>query len=116
MAMLGRNGIVVVFIACVIGAAAGWFAERAWGGAAGRGLPALPDGQCDDGRARSLSATNGRASRTPARASASRTACGWGISATAAAEKPKVTDAELAALRETEGTDPRADFIFAAIL
>ena len=53
MAMMGRNGIVVVFIACAIGAAAGWFAERAWEGAAGRGLPALPDGQCDDGRARS---------------------------------------------------------------
>ena len=83
MAMLGRNGIVVVFIACVIGAAAGWFAERAWGGAAGRGLPALPDGQCDDGRARSPSATNGRASR-PA----------------TAAEKSKVTESELAALRD----------------
>ena len=86
MAMMGRNGIVVVFIACAIGAAAGWFAERAWGGAAGRGLPALPDGQCDDGRARSPSATNGRASR-PA-------------TADAAAEKPNVTDAELAALRD----------------
>ena len=100
--MMGRNGIVVVLAAFAVGAAAGWFAERAWGGAAGRGLPALPDGQCDDGRARSLSATNGRASRTPARASASRTACGWGISATAdaAAEKPNVTDAELAALRD----------------
>ncbi len=54
--------------------------------AAGRGLPALPDGQCDDGRARSLSATNGRASR-PA-------------TADAAAEKPNVTEAELAALRD----------------
>ena len=86
MAMLGRNGIVVVFIACAIGAAAGWFAERAWGGAAGRGLPALPDGQCDDGRARSLSATNGRASRL--------------ATADAAAEKPNVTEAELAALRD----------------
>ena len=98
---MGRNGIVVVFIACAIGAAAGWFAERAWGGAAGRGRPALPDEQCDDGRARSPNATTGRASRTPA--SASRTACGWGISATAdaAAEKPpNVTDAELAALRD----------------
>ena len=83
MAMMGRNGIVVVFIACAIGAAAGWFAERAWGGAAGRGLPALPDGQCDDGRARSLSATNGRATR-PA----------------TAAKKPKVTEAELAVVRE----------------
>ena len=31
MAMLGRNGIVVVFIACAIGTAAGWFAGRAWG-------------------------------------------------------------------------------------
>ena len=86
MAMMGRNGIVVVFIACAIGAAAGWFAERAWGGAAGRGLPALPDGQCDDGRARSLSATNGRASRL--------------ATADAAAEKPNVTEAELAALRD----------------
>ena len=83
MAMMGRNGIVVVFIACAIGAAAGWFAERAWGGAAGRGLPALPDGQCDDGRARSPSATNGRASR-PA----------------TAAEKSKVTETKLAALRD----------------
>ena len=98
--MFWEKGIVVVFAAFAVGAAAGWFAERAWGGAAGRGLPALPDGQCDDGRARSLSATNGRACRTPARASASRTACGWGISATADAEKPKVTDAELAALRD----------------
>ena len=81
MAMLGRNGIVVVFIACAIGAAAGWFAERAWGGAAGRGLPALPDADacCNGGRA---DATNGRASR-PA----------------TAAKKPKVTEAELAALR-----------------
>ena len=102
MAMMGRNGIVVVFIALAVGGAAGWLAARAWGGAAGRGLPALPDGQCDDGRARSLSATNGRASRAPARASASRTACGWGISATAdaAAEKPNVTETELAALRD----------------
>ena len=98
--MFGEKGIVVVFAAFAVGAAAGWFAERAWGGAAGRGLPALPDGQCDDGRARSPSATNGRASRTPA--SASRTACGWGISATAdaAAEKPNVSEAELAALRD----------------
>ena len=101
MAMMGRNGIVVVFIACAIGAAAGWFAERAWGGAAGRGLPALPDGQCDDGRARSPvsperseprkrwlqgCATNGRASR-PA-------------TADAVAEKPNVSEAELAALRD----------------
>ena len=99
MAMMGRNGIVVVFIACAIGAAAGWFAERAWEGAAGRGLPALPDGQCDDGRARSPvsperseprkrwlqgCATNGRASRP----------------ATAVAEKPNVSEAELAALRD----------------
>ena len=82
--MFWRNGIVVVLVAFAVGGVAGWLAERAWGGAAGRGLPALPDGQCDDGRAQSLSATNGRACRP----------------ATAAAEKPKVTDAELAALRD----------------
>ena len=81
--MLWRKEIVVVFIACAIGAAAGWFAERAWGGAAGRGLPALPDADacCNGGRA---DATNGRASR-PA----------------TAAKKPKVAEAELAALRGT---------------
>ena len=81
--MLGRKEIVVFFIACAIGAAAGWFAERAWGGAAGRGLPALPDADacCNGGRA---DATNGRASR-PA----------------TAAKKPKVAEAELAALRGT---------------
>ena len=60
------------------------------------GLPALPDGQCDDGRARSLSATNGRArslSATNGRASRPATA-------DAAAEKPNVTETELAALRD----------------
>ena len=82
--MFWRNGIVVVLVAFAVGGVAGWLAERAWGGAAGRGLPALPDGQCDDGRAQSLSATSGRACRP----------------ATAGAEKSKVTDAELAALRD----------------
>ena len=83
--MLGRNGIIVVFIACAIGAAAGWLAESAWGGAAGRGQPARPDARlaCDDGRARSTSAPTGRA-RRPA----------------TAAKKPKVTESELAALRD----------------
>ena len=85
MSMLGRKEIVVVFIACAIGVAAGWFAERAWGGAAGRGLPALPDADacCNGGRA---DVPNGRASR-PA-------------TADAAAEKPNVTETELAALRD----------------
>ena len=85
--MMGRNGIIVVLAALAIGGAAGWLAERAWGGAAGRGLPALPDADacCNGGRARSPSAPNGSASR-PA-------------TADAAAEKPKVTEAELAALR-----------------
>ena len=89
--MFGEKGIVVVFAALAVGAAAGWFAERAWGGAA-----------CAARTPYQARADVGRASRTPARASASRTACGWGISATAdaAAEKPNVTDAELAALRD----------------
>ena len=85
--MLGRNGVFVVFAALAVGGVAGWLAESAWGGAAGRGLPARPDARlaCDDGRARSTSAPTGRA-RRPA-------------TADAAAEKPKVTKAELAALR-----------------
>ena len=85
--MLGRNGIVVVLAALAVGGVAGWLAERAWGGAAGRGLPALPDADacCNGGRARSPSAPNGSASR-PA-------------TADAAAEKPKMTEAELATLR-----------------
>ena len=43
---------------------------------------------------------DGRVCRTPARASASRTACGWGIPATAADRESKVSEAELAALRD----------------
>ena len=74
---------IVALAALAVGAMAGWLAESAWRTTAGRGLPALPDGQCDDGRARSPSATNGRASR-PA----------------TAAEKSKVTETKLAALRD----------------
>ena len=86
MAMMGRNGIVVVFIACVIGAAAGWFAAGAWGERKCGNVELWKCGNVETanvGRARSPSATNGRASR-PA----------------TAAEKSKVTDAELAALRD----------------
>ena len=72
--------ILAVAVALAVGGITGWFAARAWGGAAGRGLPALPDGRADV-----PTATNGRA-RRPATA--------------AAAEKPKVTEAELAALRD----------------
>ena len=99
MAMMGRNGIVVVFIACAIGAAAGWFAAGAWGDAACAARTPY-QARADVGRAGAPRTPNGRACRTPARASASRTACGWGISATAVAEKSKVTEAELAALRD----------------
>ena len=101
-----RSGtIFVVVIALAVGAAAGWFAAGAWGERKCGNVELWKCGNVETakvGRARSPSATNGRASRTPARASASRTACGWGISATAdaAAEKPNVTDAELAALRD----------------
>ena len=77
-----RSGtIFVVVIALAVGAAAGWFAAGARG-----------ERKCGNvetakvGRARSLSATNGRASR-PA-------------TADAAARESKVTDAELAALRD----------------
>ena len=85
--MMGRNGIVVVFIACAIGAAAGWFAERAWGERKCGNVELWKCGNVETanvGRARSPSATNGRAS----------------CSATAAAGESKVSEAELAALRD----------------
>ncbi len=51
--MRTRSGtILVAVVALAVGGVAGWFAAGAWGGAAGRGLPALPDEQFDDGRAR----------------------------------------------------------------
>ena len=81
--MFGEKGIVVVFAALAVGAAAGWFAERAWGGGKYGNVEVCKYGNMEtanDGRA---GATNGRASR-PA----------------TAAEKSKVTDAELAALRD----------------
>ena len=83
MAMLGRNGIVVVFIACAIGAAAGWFAERAWGKSKCENVEVckcvnVKVCKCENGE----TANEGRA-RHPA----------------IVAEKSKVTEAELAALR-----------------
>ena len=69
--MLGRKGIVVVLIALAVGGAAGWFAEAEWGGAA-----------C--------------AVRTPYQARADVGRAGRPLPA----ETPKVTDAELAALRD----------------
>ena len=87
MAMLGRNGIVVVFIACVIGAAAGWFAERAWGKSKCENVEVC---KCENVRVCKYenveTANEGRAHR-PA-------------TADVAAEKPNVTEAELAALRD----------------
>ena len=87
MAMLGRNGIVVVFIACAIGAAAGWFAERAWGKSKCENVEVC---KCENVRVCKYenveTANEGRAHR-PA-------------TADVAAEKPNVTEAELAALRD----------------
>ena len=54
---------IVALAALAVGAAAGWFAAGAWGGAAGRGLPALP-GDASLGRACSMNAPNGRACRS----------------------------------------------------
>ena len=79
-----RSGtIFVVVIALAVGAAAGWFAERAWGERKCGNVELWNCGNVEtanDGRARSPSAPNGRASR----------------SATAAAGESKVSDAELA--------------------
>ena len=52
--MRTRCGIFAAVVALAVGGVAGWFAAGAWGGAAGRGLPALPDGGacCDVSRAR----------------------------------------------------------------
>ena len=84
--MLGRNRIVVVFAALAVGGVAGWLAERAWGKSkCGNGEVCKCENveTVNGGRARSPSAPNGRAHRP----------------ATAAAEKPNVTETELAALR-----------------
>ncbi len=82
-----RSGtIFVVVIALAVGAAAGWFAAGARGERKCGNVELWKCGNVETakvGRARSPSATNGRASR-PA----------------TAAEKSKVTDAELAALRD----------------
>ena len=84
--MLGRNRIVVVFAALAVGGAAGWFAAVAWGKCKCVNVKVC---KCENvetvngGRARSPSAPNGRARR----------------SATAAAEKPNVYEAELAVLQ-----------------
>ena len=56
------KNVIIAVAALAVGAAAGWFAAGAWGGAAGRGLPALP-GDASLGRARSMNAPNGRACR-----------------------------------------------------
>ena len=81
--MFGEKGIVVVFAALAVGAAAGWFAERAWGGGKYGNVEVCKYGNME-------TANDGRAGATNCRASRPATA----------AEKSKVTDAELAALRD----------------
>ena len=56
---------MVAVVAIAVGGVAGWFAAGAWGGAASRGLSALPDDGacCDVSMARSPCAPNGRARR-----------------------------------------------------
>ena len=81
--MSGRNGIVVVFIACAIGAAAGWFAERAWGKSKCANVKVCKCGNGEVCRCGNVETANDGA-RRPA----------------TAAKKSKVTDAELAALRD----------------
>ena len=87
MAMLGRNGIVVVFIACVIGAAAGWFAERAWGKSKCENVEVCKCANVKVCKCGNVETANGGRARRSA-------------TADAAAEKPNVTEAELAALRD----------------
>ena len=85
--MLGRKEIVVVFIACAIGAAAGWFAERAWGKSKCENVEVCKCGNVEVCNCENVETANdGRASR-PA-------------TADVAAEKPNVTETELAALRD----------------
>jgi len=76
--MLGRTGIVVVFAALAIGGAAGWFAAGAWGKSKCENVEVC---KCEN-----VESANEGGARHPA-------------TADAAAEKPKVTEAELAALR-----------------
>ena len=78
------NFAAFLFTALAVGAAAGWFAAGAWGGGKYGNVEVCKYGNMEtanDGRA---GATNGRACRP----------------ATAAAEKPKVAEVELAALRD----------------
>ena len=85
--MLGRNGMVVVFAALAVGGVAGWFAERAWGKSKCENVEVC---KCENVRVCKYenveTANEGRAHR-PA-------------TADVAAEKPNVTEAELAALRD----------------
>ena len=84
--MFGRMGVVVVLAAFAVGGVAGWLAERAWRGGKYGNVEVCKYGNMEtanDGRA---GATNGRASR-PA-------------TADAAAGESKVSEAELAALRD----------------
>ena len=62
--MMGRNGIVVVFAALAVGAAAGWLAEGMWNGMGQSPRAARWSAPTDDGRARSPSAPDGRACRS----------------------------------------------------
>ena len=57
MAMMGRNGIVVVFVAFAVGGIAGWLAESACGGAAVLSKPPYRGDvspACNNGSARSM--------------------------------------------------------------
>ena len=92
MAMLGRNGIVVVFIACAIGAAAGWFAERAWG--------ERKCGNVELWKCGNVETANVGMGQSPRAARWSAPTDSPRARSMNAPEKPKVTDAELAALRD----------------
>jgi len=110
--------LAAALVALAVGAMAGWFAAGAWGERKCGNVELWKCGNVETAkvdRARSPvsperseprkrwlqgCSPDGRVCRTPARASASRTACGWGISATADAGESKVSEAELAALRD----------------
>ncbi len=84
--MLGRNRIVVVFAALAVGGAAGWLAERAWG-----------KSKCGNGEV--CKCANVKVCKCENVETANEGRAHRPATADAAAEKPKVTAAELAALR-----------------
>ena len=91
---------IVVLVALAVGAMAGWFAAGAWGGAAGRGLPALP-GDASLGRACSMSAPDGRACR-PATAADSKPRRKAPIRSSSESEVQKhILKADIAALEKS---------------